>query len=181
MKILNTYCENYNYFIKKKQYNRELDNNINIIKNKYCCIFNNSQPITIDLKNFNNDEINIKNLRKGKRTSRYLSAWAYPLIRDGLVEKSLRLGVQVDKICPTYTSQRCSKCGWTRKKSRKGKKFICTACGFACDADHNASLNISLDLTEISKGERLLHKNIKGFYWYVVGQEPIVPAVQKAS
>ena len=122
---------------------------------------------------------NIKNLRKGKRTSRYLSAWAYPLIRDGLVEKSLRLGVQVDKICPTYTSQRCSKCGWTRKKSRKGKKFICTACGFACDADHNASLNISLDLPEISQGERLLHKNIKGFYWYVVGQEPIVPAVQK--
>jgi len=122
---------------------------------------------------------NIKNLRMGKRTSRFLSAWAYPLIRDGLVEKSLRLGVQVDKICPTYTSQRCSRCGWTRKANRRGKKFICTACGFACDADHNASLNISFDLPEIKKEERLLHKNKTGFYWNVVGQEPIVPAVQK--
>ena len=122
---------------------------------------------------------NIKNLRKGKRTSRFLSAWTYPLIRDGLVNKASRLGVQVDKICPTYTSQRCSKCGWTRKSNRKGKKFICTSCGFACDADHNASLNISLDLPEISKEERLLHKNKTGFYWNVVWQEPIVPAVQK--
>jgi len=124
---------------------------------------------------------NIKNLRKGKRISRYLSAWTYPLIRDGLLEKSYRLGVQVDKVCPTYTSQRCSKCGWTRKKNRKGKKFVCTACNFACDADHNASLNILLDLSEISKKERLLHKNRNGFYWNVVRQEPIVPAVQKVA
>jgi len=122
---------------------------------------------------------NIKNLRMGKRTSRYLSAWVYPLIKGGLEDKSLRLGVQVDKICPTYTSQRCSKCGWTRKSNRRGKKFICTTCGFTCDADHNASLNISLDLPEIIKEERLLQKNKIGFYWNVVWQEPIVPAVQK--
>ena len=120
---------------------------------------------------------NIKDLRRGKSTSRFLSAWTYPLIKDGLEEKSLRLGVQVEKISPTYTSQRCSKCGWTRKTNRKGKKLICTACGFACDADHNASLNISFDLPEIFKEERLLHKNKRGFYWNVVGQEPIVPVV----
>lgn len=122
---------------------------------------------------------NIKYLRKGKRTSRYLSAWPYPLIINGLIDKALWAGVQTIKCSPTYTSQRCSGCGWTRKANRRGKKFVCTACNFACDADHNASLNISLDLPEISKEERLLHKNIKGFYWYVVGQEPIVPAVQK--
>lgn len=121
----------------------------------------------------------IKNLRKGKKTSRYLSSWTYPLIKSGLEDKSLQLGVQVVKICPTYTSQRCSKCGWTRKINRKGKNFVCKACGFACDADYNASLNISFDLSEISKKERLLHKNKSGFYWNVIRQEPIVPAVQK--
>jgi IS605 OrfB family transposase len=122
---------------------------------------------------------NIKNLRKGKRTSRYLSAWPYPLIKNGLIDKALWAGVQTVKCSPTYTSQRCSCCGWTRKANRRGKKFVCTACNFACDADHNASINISFDLPEISKEERLLHKNIKGFYWYVVGQEPIVPVIQK--
>jgi len=48
------------------------------------------------------------------------------------------------------------------------------------DADHNASLNISFVLPEISKEEWLLHKNKNGFYWNVIGQEPIVPVVRKA-
>ena len=60
MNILNMYCENYDDFIVKKQYNRELNNNINMMKNK---CYNNGQNATIDLKNFDNNEINIKNLR----------------------------------------------------------------------------------------------------------------------
>jgi len=123
----------------------------------------------------------IKYLRRGKRSSRFMSAWTYPVIKSGLEDIALWSGVQVVKISPAYTSQRCSRCGWTRKKNRKGKKFVCAACGFACDADHNASINISLDLPEISKEERLLHKNKISFYWHVVGQEPIVSAVQKAG
>jgi transposase len=134
--------------------------------------------------NFDNVKVlrleNIKYLRKGTKTSRYMSHWVYPLIKNKLEDLALWSGVQTVKISPTYTSQRCSKCGWTRKKNRKGKKFVCSACGFACDADHNASVNISLDLPEISKAERLLHKNKNGFYWSVMGQEPIVPDAQKA-
>lgn len=122
---------------------------------------------------------NIKNLREGRRTSRFLIHWLYPLIRNKLEDLALWSGVHTVKISPVYTSQRCSRCGWTRKSNRRGKKFVCGACGFTGDADHNASINISLDLPEISKKERLLYKNRTGFYWYVVGQEPIVSAVQK--
>jgi hypothetical protein len=57
------YCDNYEDFIIKKQYNKLLNENINMIKNKYCSIFNNGQSMLMDLKNFNNNEINIKNLR----------------------------------------------------------------------------------------------------------------------
>ena len=121
----------------------------------------------------------IKNLRSGKRSNRYMSHWVYRVIKDKLEDLALRAGVQLEKKSPTYTSQRCSKCGWTRKKNRSGKKFVCIACGFTCDADHNASVNISLDLPEISKEERLLHKNRTGFYWNEVGKEPIVSSVQK--
>lgn len=123
----------------------------------------------------------IKYLRKGKRTSRYLSHWTYTEIRNKLEDLALESGVQIVKISPTYTSQRCSRCGWTRKKNRNGKKLICTACDFTCDADYNASINISLDLPEITQAERLLHKNKTGFYWNVMWKEPIVSSVLKAS
>ena len=123
----------------------------------------------------------IENLRKGKRTSRYLSHWTYTDIYDKLERLSLSTGVLLKEMNPAYTSQRCSQCGWTRKANRKGKKFVCGACGFACDADSNASFNIGLDLREITRKERLKKNNRKGFYWGALGQELIVPAVCKAS
>jgi transposase len=75
------------------------------------------------------------------------------------------LGVQVVKINPTYTSQRCFFCGWTRKSNRLKKQFKCKSCGHTDDADLNASKNIALDLPAISKVERSKQLNRKGFYW----------------
>jgi putative transposase len=124
---------------------------------------------------------NIKYLRKYKRTSRLLSHWNYAELFDKLESKLNDAGVQINKISPTYTSQRCSVCGWTRKRNRKGKLFKCDKCSFECDADLNGSLNISFDLPLITKGERLQQKNRKGFYWNVVSKEPIVPNVQKIN
>jgi transposase len=46
------------------------------------------------------------------------------------------------KIPPAYTSQRCSSCGATHKESRQGEVYKCIFCGYTCDADYNASLNI---------------------------------------
>ena len=46
-------------------------------------------------------------------------------------------------IGPQYTSQRCSRCGWTDKNNRPIQaKFKCTVCGLELNADHNAALNI---------------------------------------
>jgi hypothetical protein len=39
--------------------------------------------------------------------------------------------------------------------------------------------NIKLDLSSITKEERLKQKNRLGFYWNVLGKEPIVPNTQK--
>ena len=135
----------------------------------------------IDLSNIKTLNIEkLKNMRKDKRTSKYLSRWTYTIIDDKLLDLALEHGVHVKELNPVYTSQRCSKCGWTCKANRKGKKFVCIACGFTCDADYNASLNLSFDLPEISKVEQLKHKNKNGFYWNVLGKEPIVPSVQEA-
>ena len=93
----------------------------------------------------------------------------------------MNLDVLITKVSPTYTSQRCSKCGWTRRTNRKKKLFNCKACNHIQDADLNASSNIRLNLMPISKQERLEQKNRKGFYWNVLVEEPIVSQIQKAQ
>jgi len=124
---------------------------------------------------------NIRNLRKYKRISRNLSHWNYGELFEKLDRKLVDSGVRVKKLSPTYTSQRCSNCGWVRKKNRKGKQFKCDQCGFTMDSDLNASMNLSLNLKPIGKKERLLQKNRIGFYWNEVSQEFIVSDTQKIN
>jgi len=122
---------------------------------------------------------NIKNMRRNINTSRYMSHWTYTEIYNKLEMKCEESGVQIQKTSPTYTSQRCSQCGWVRKSNRKGEQFKCTACGYATDADLNASVNISLTLPVITKKQRLSKNNRTGFYWLETTGEPIVPQAQK--
>jgi len=52
---------------------------------------------------------------------------------------------RVEKINPAFTSQRCSACGHVDRKSRESQAhFRCTACGYACNADVNAAINIAM-------------------------------------
>ena len=124
---------------------------------------------------------NIRYLRKGRKSSRLLSHWNYAELFDKLETRLNDAGVQINKVSPTYTSQRCSRCGWVRKRNRQGKQFKCDKCSFECDADLNGSLNISLDLPPIRKEERLQQKNRRGFYWGVVSEARIVPHAQKTN
>ena len=129
-----------------------------------------------DIKVLNIEKI--KNMRKGKKISKYLSKFTYTLIDIKTKNLTLERGVRVNELSPVCTSQRCSRCGWTCKSNRNGKSFICGKCGYALDADKNASINISFDLPEI-KVEQLKQKNKIEFYWNVLGKEPIVSSVQK--
>ncbi len=123
----------------------------------------------------------IKDLRRNKITSRLMSHWTYTEIFDKLKMKCSEQGVLVHEVSPTYTSQRCSECGWVHNANRinNGKEFKCTSCGFTTDADLNASINISLPLPQISEEKRLKQSNRTGFFWVVEGQEPIVPDASK--
>jgi len=121
----------------------------------------------------------IKDLRRNNKVSRFMSHWTYTDISYKLESLCEEHGVQTLYINPTYTSQRCSKCGWVRKSNRKGNLFKCKSCGFTLDADLNASLNISFDLPSISKKKRLSRPNIVGFYWNEISKESIVPCAQE--
>ncbi|WTW24002.1 transposase [Streptomyces sp. NBC_00019] len=51
---------------------------------------------------------------------------------------------RVEDVPAPFTSLRCSACGWIEKKSRKSQAdFVCVSCGFTCNADENASINIA--------------------------------------
>jgi len=121
----------------------------------------------------------IKNMRKFKSVSRRLSHWTYTDIFSKLESKCEELGVQVTYISPTYTSKRCSNCGWTRRSNRKGKEFKCNKCNLILDADLNASRNIAANLKSINYKKRQLYDIKTGFWWPKVGEEPIVPLVYK--
>lgn len=82
----------------------------------------------------------IKNLRRGKRTSRFLSHWAYADIFDKLDRFCEEQGVLVVTAKPAYTSQICPVCKTLGKRRRKN--FSCS-CGYENDADLNAAANLA--------------------------------------
>ena len=60
---------------------------------------------------------------------------------------------RVQKIKPAYTSQRCSACGQVDANSRESQaRFSCTACGYACNADVNAAVNIAAGHAVTARG-----------------------------
>lgn len=123
----------------------------------------------------------IRGLRRGASTKRKLTHFAYREVFDRIDLTAEEMNVSILEVNPTYTSQRCSCCGWTQKKNRSGKVFKCKSCGYTTDADLNASRNIFLHLPWISKADRLKQPNRTGFYWYAEGQEHIVPVGPKIS
>ncbi|QFQ96985.1 transposase [Streptomyces phaeolivaceus] len=84
----------------------------------------------------------LKNGRAAKAgLNRSILAQGWGLLRQRTGDKAP--GRVVDVPAP-YTSLRCSACGWIDKNSRKSQaEFVCSSCGFACNADTNASINIA--------------------------------------
>ena len=117
----------------------------------------------------------LKDVRKYRRLSRFMQAWTYRDIVSYIDSYCEEQNVFVQTVKPTYTSQRCSRCGWVQKANRKGKMFECRSCGYTADADFNASCNIASSLVPISTEVRLAHSNKDGFYWNELGREFTVP------
>ena len=84
-----------------------------------------------DLTGINKDNVFLKN-------------WSYFDLQTKIEYKAKEKGINVVKISPKYTSQRCSKCGHIEKENRlEQKTFECKSCGFKTNADYNAAKNIA--------------------------------------
>lgn len=108
----------------------------------------------------------VTNIRYKRQSSRKLSHWSNPEIRDKIKRRCEELEVPIIEQSCAYRSQRCSQCGNVRKANRKGKLYVCNSCGFSADADFNAATNHSIDLPPLSKDFAGPKFNLgKGFFW----------------
>jgi IS605 OrfB family transposase len=72
------------------------------------------------------------------------SSWSFGQLRLFLSYKAALAGVPLHTVNPRHTSRTCHVCGHCAKANRKSQaSFVCQACGYSGNADHNAALNIS--------------------------------------
>jgi putative transposase len=91
-----------------------------------------------------------RNVRQKTGLNRGILASGWGLLVRRLEDKAPG---RVEKIKPALTSQRCSACGEVDRGSRESQAvFRCTACGFACNADVNAALNIAAGHAVTARG-----------------------------
>jgi putative transposase len=84
-----------------------------------------------------------KNVRAKSGLNRSILDQGWFEARRQLEYKQLWRGGIVVAVAPQYTSQKCSSCGHTDKKSRVSQaKFCCVSCGHNENADTNAAKNI---------------------------------------
>ena len=93
------------------------------------------------------DRIAVEDLKiRGMVRNRYLAkaildvAWGqFFAITKSKAEKA---GRKFERVNPRYTSQTCSKCGHRQKMPLAIRVYECEKCGFVCDRDHNAAINL---------------------------------------
>lgn len=92
--------------------------------------------------------IQLEDLSQIKERTKFpkrLQHWTYYDLQSKIEAKAKEYGIRVVKINPQYTSQRCSQCGCIDSRNRPTQsQFQCINCNFSCNADWNASQNISI-------------------------------------
>jgi len=124
--------------------------------------------------------IAIEDLQSFKKTVRKKDRdkhgkWAFNQLMQFILYKAKIAGVPVALVDPRNTSRTCSNCGHCEKGNRKSQSdFLCLQCGFATNADVNASINIK---NRAVSGINLL-QGLMTLFSRALVNEPIV-AVQK--
>jgi putative transposase len=87
------------------------------------------------------EDLQVKNLVKNHKLAKSISDAAWSQFATWLQYLGKVYGKTVVAVSPQYTSQDCSTCGNTLKKSLSLRTHVC-GCGTVLDRDHNAALNI---------------------------------------
>ncbi|ACX71917.1 transposase, IS605 OrfB family [Methanocaldococcus vulcanius M7] len=86
---------------------------------------------------------NITKIDIGDRVNQQLHRIPYGKLVKMIEYKAEELGIKVEQIDESYTSQKCSVCGVIKKSNRKYRGlYICSNCGAVINADVNGARNI---------------------------------------
>ena len=90
---------------------------------------------------------NLTDIRDRMAGAKRFHAWAFRRLFQYIEYKAEMADIEVEQVSPAYTSQRCSKCGFTHETNRRSKhRFVCQKCEYELNADYNASKNIARKL-----------------------------------
>ena len=87
------------------------------------------------------EDLQVRNMVKNHKLAKSISDAAWSQFAQWLQYLGKVYGKTVVAVAPQYTSQDCSNCGNTVKKSLSVRTHTCS-CGTVLDRDHNAALNI---------------------------------------
>jgi IS605 OrfB family transposase len=81
----------------------------------------------------------------GERTAtrRRIALWPFRQLQSYIEYKARWAGVPVEYVSPSYTSKKCSVCGFINHKLKVTERsWLCPQCGAKLDRDLNAAINI---------------------------------------
>ena len=81
---------------------------------------------------------------KSRAMNRKLRTSQLGYLKDKLQFKLVERGIAYQAVPSAYTSQQCSRCGFTLGYNRRSQaQFVCAWCGHTQNADENAARNIA--------------------------------------
>ena len=109
------------------------------------CVIQSSDLVAIE-------DLQVRNMVKNHRLAKSISDASWSMFRQWLEYFGQVFGVPVVAVPPQYTSQDCSNCGTTVKKTLSNRTHQCHHCGHIQDRDWNAAINIlNIALSILSK------------------------------
>jgi IS605 OrfB family transposase len=94
-----------------------------------------------------------KKKKVSKKIRRKFGNWSYYQLEQFIIERAEKVVKTVLFVNPSYTSQKCSQCGYIAKSNRRSQsEHYCRKCFFELNADLNAARNLSnFGKTEIGR------------------------------
>jgi putative transposase len=88
------------------------------------------------------EDLNIRGMVKNRRLAKAIFDVAWGQFFAITKSKAENAGQTFERVNPRYTSQTCSNCGHRQKMPLAIRIYECEKCGFVCDRDHNAAINL---------------------------------------
>ena len=79
--------------------------------------------------------------------------WAFGRIVEIVSYKSKTRGIYVGHVPSAYTSQECSRRGYTSKSNLTGKRLCCGSCGRRVHRDYDAGVSIAVKYVRLQSGQ----------------------------